>query len=220
MEKLDVKKLYASGEIHPTEKTTIKTVWGFGDIIELEIEKSNLMVASKANEPKTLIHGDGFIYDEKNNSYRLKSHDEITGINQIDFSLSINLDNEKLFNGDIAYSTNANNFETTWIDLKVKGTNKVSQNIKIGFVIEERSFPNFAEAFSISKNECGVFEDMADDSFIIPLKTDDLFELELFDCHVKVLQEKLNDDDFEILKDRINTAISLVHSLDLAQQYF
>ena len=114
----------------------------------------------------------------------------------------------------------ANNFETTWIDLKVKETNEVSQNIKIGFVIEEGSFPNFAEAFSISKNECGVFEDMADDSFIIPLKTDDLFELELFDCHVKVLQENLNDDDFGILKDRINTAISLVHSLDLAQQYF
>ena len=40
MKKDDVKQWYASGEIHPTEKTTIKTVWGFGDIIELEIEKS------------------------------------------------------------------------------------------------------------------------------------------------------------------------------------
>ena len=73
MEKLDVKQWYASGEIHPTEKTTIKTVWGFGDIIELEIEKTKLIEASKANEPKTLIHGMDFIYDEKNNSYQLNS---------------------------------------------------------------------------------------------------------------------------------------------------
>jgi hypothetical protein len=220
MEKLDVKKWYASGEIHPTEKTTIKTVWGFGDIIELEIEKSKVVKVSKANEPETLIHGGEFIYDEKNNSYKLKSHDEITGINQIDFSLRINSDDVKLFNGDIAYSTSVNNFETTWIDLKVKGTDKISQNIKIGFVIEERSFPNFAEPFSISKNECGIFEDMADDSFIIPLKTDNLIELELFECHSRVLQKNLNNYDFEILKDRIDTAISLVENLNLPEVYF
>ncbi|MDC0604771.1 hypothetical protein OAO96_05720, partial [Amylibacter sp.] len=85
---------------------------------------------------------------------------------------------------------------------------------------EERSFPNFAEAFSITKNECGIFEDMADDSFIIPLKTDNLTELELFDCHVKVLQEKLNEDDFDILKDRINTAISLVDTIEITNKYF
>ena len=220
MEKMDVKKWYASGKIQPNKKTTIKTVWGFGDIIELEIEKSKVVEVSKAIEPETLIHGGDFIYDEKNNSYKLKSHDEITGINQIDFSLSINSDDVKLFNGDIAYSTSANNFETTWIDLKVKGTDKISQNIKIGFVIEERSFPNFAEPFSISKNECGIFEDMADDSFIIPLKTDNLIELELFDCHSRVLQKNLNNYDFEILKDRIDTAISLVENLNLPEVYF
>ena len=105
IEKKDVKKWYASGKIHPTEKTTIKTVWGFGDIIELEIEKSKIMDSFKEMKPEKLIHGDDFIYDEKNNSYQLKALDEITGINQIDFSLSIDSDNEKLFNGDIAYST-------------------------------------------------------------------------------------------------------------------
>jgi hypothetical protein len=52
------------------------------------------------------------------------------------------------------------------------------------------------------------------------LKTDDLFELELFDCHVKVLQENLNDDDFGILKNRINTAISLVDTIEITNKYF
>ena len=220
MEKMDVKKWYASGEIHPTEKTSLKTVWGFGDIIELEIEKSKIVEFSKAIKPERLIDDGYFIYDKKNKSYQLNRHNEITGINQIDFSISIDSDNEKLFNGDIAYSTSINNFETTWIDLKVNEIDKVSQNIKIGFVIEEGSFPNFAEPFSISKNECGVFEDMADDSFIIPLKTDNLIELELFDCHVKVLQEKLNEDDFGILKDRINNAISLVDTIEITNKYF
>ncbi|MDA8802801.1 peptidoglycan-binding protein [Amylibacter sp.] len=220
MEKKDVKQWHASGKIHPTEKTTIKTVWGFGDIIELEIEKSKIVEVPKVIKPERLIDDGYFIYDEKNNSYQLNRHNEITGINQIDFSLSIDSDHEKLFNGDIAYSTSINNFETTWIDLKVNEIDKVSQNIKIGFVIEEGSFPNFAEPFSISKNECGVFEDMADDSFIIPLKTDNLIELELFDCHVKVLQEKLSEDDFGILKDRINTAISLIDTIEITNKYF
>ena len=220
MEKMDVKKWHASGEIHPTEKTTIKTVWGFGDIIELEIEKSKIVEVSKVIKPERLIDDGYFIYDEKNNSYQLNRHDEITGINQIDFSLSIDSDNEKLFNGDIAYLTSANNFETAWIDLKVKGIDKVSQNIKIGFVIEEGSFPNFSEPFSISKKECGVFEDMADDSFIIPLKTNKLIELELFDCHVKIFQENLSEDNFDILKDRINTAISLIDTIEITNNYF
>ena len=39
MEKMNVKKWYASGEIHPMKKSKLKTIWGFGDIIELEIEK-------------------------------------------------------------------------------------------------------------------------------------------------------------------------------------
>ena len=46
--------------------------------------------------------------------------------------------------------TSANNFGTTWIGLKVKKTDEVLHNIKIAFQIEEGSFPNFAEAFSIS----------------------------------------------------------------------
>ena len=222
MAKMDVKKWYASGEIHPMKKSKLKTIWGFGDIIELEIEKSKISEIPKVKEMKAekLIYGDDFIFDKKNNSFQLKRLDEIIKINQNDFSLNFDSNDEKFFDGDISYTTSTNNFGTTWIGLKVKKTDEVSHNIKIAFQIEEGSFPNFSEAFSTSKNECGVFEDMVDDSFIIPLKTDDLFELELFDCHVKVLQEKLNDDDFEILKDRINTAISLVHSLDLAQQYF
>jgi hypothetical protein len=222
MEKLDVKQWHASGKIHPNEKTTIKTIWGLGDIIELEIEKSKIskIPKSKNIQAKAYNYGDDFSFDEKNNLYQLNRLSEITGINQMDFSLSVDSDNEKIFNGDIAYSTSANNFETTWIDLKINETNEVSQNIKIGFVIEERSFPNFAESFSISKNECGVYEDMADDSFIIPLKTDNLSDLELFDCHVKALKTKLNEDDFGILRDRINTAISLVNTIEITNKYF
>jgi hypothetical protein len=161
-----------------------------------------------------------YAFDEKNKSFQLKRHNEIIKINKNDFSLNFDSIDEKFFDGDISYTTNANNFGTTWIGLKVKKTDEVSHNIKIAFQIEEGSFPNFPEAFSISKNECGVFEDMVDDSFIIPLKTDDLFELELFDCHVKVLQENLNDDDFGILKNRINTAISLVDTIEITNKYF
>ena len=220
MEKEDVKQWYATGKIHPTEKTMIRTVWGFGDIIELEIEKSKIVEVSKVIKPERLIDDGYFIYDEKNNSYQLNRHDEITGINQIDFSLSIDSDNEKLFNGDIAYSTSTNNFETTWIDLKVNKIDKVSQNIKVAFQIEEGSFPNFVNAYSISKNECGIFEDMVDDSFIIPLKTKNISELELFDCHIKVLQKNLNEYDFGTLKDRINSAISLVDTIEITKKYF
>ena len=111
-------------------------------------------------------------------------------------------------------------FEIWWESIPKNGIDKIPQNIKIGFVIEERSFPNFAEPFSKSKSECGVFEDMADDSFIIPLKTKNISELELFDCHVKVLQENLNEDDFDILKDRINTAISLIDTIEITNKYF
>jgi hypothetical protein len=221
-EKVDVKQWYASGKIHPTEKISLKTVWGFGDIIELEIEKSKISEIPKVKEMKVeeLIYGDDFIFDKKNNSFQLKRLDEIIKINQNDFSLNFDSNDEKFFDGDISYTTNANNFGTTWIGLKVKKTDEVSHNIKIAFQIEERNFPNFPEAFSTSKNECGVFEDMVDDSFIIPLKTDDLFELELFDCYLKVLQENLNDDDFGIIKNRINTAISLVDTIKITNKYF
>ena len=222
MEKMDVKQWYASGKISPMKKSKLKTIWGFGDIIELEIEKSKISEIPKVKEMKAekLIYGDDFIFDKKNNSFQLKRLDEIIKINQNDFSLNFGSNDEKFFDGDISYTTSANNFGTTWIGLKVKKTDEVSHNIKIAFQIEERSFPNFPEAFSISKNECGVFEDMVDDSFIIPLKTDNLFELELFDCHVKVLQENLNDDDFGILKNRINTAISLVDTIEITNKYF
>ena len=166
------------------------------------------------------IQSMNYAFDEKNKSFQLKRHNEIIKINKNDFSLNFDSIDEKFFDGDISYTTNTNNFGTTWIGLKVKKTDEVSHNIKIAFQIEEGSFPNFPEAFSTSKNECGVFEDMVDDSFIIPLKTDDLFELELFDCHVKVLQENLNDDDFGILQNRINTAISLVDTIEITNKYF
>ena len=61
---------------------------------------------------------------------------------------------------------------------------------------------------------------MVDDSFVIPLKTKNISELELFDCHIEVLQENLNKDDFDILKDRINTAISLVATIEITKKYF
>ena len=220
MEKLDVKQWHASGKIHSNEKTTIRTVWGLGDIIELEIEKSKTVEVSKAIKPKRLIDDGYFIYDKKNNFYQFKRDNEITAINQNDFSLSINSNDEKLFNGDVAYSTVANNFETTWIDLKIMETNEVPVNIKIAFQIEEGNFPNFVDAYSISKSECGIFKDMADDSFIIPLKTKNISELELYDCHIKVLQKNLNEVDFDILKDRINTAISLVDTIEITNKYF
>ena len=60
----------------------------------------------------------------------------------------------------------------------------------------------------------------SDDSFIIPLKTKNISELELYDCHIKVLQKNLNEDDFDILKDRINTAISLVDTIEITNKYF
>ena len=170
--------------------------------------------------PPKLIGVDDFIFDDKNNSYQLKRHNEISRITQIDFSLSINTNDKKLFNGDVAYETSENNFKTTWIDFKVEGNNEVSQNIKIAFQIEEGSFSNFAEPFSKSKKECGIFEDMADDSFIIPLKTNNISELELFDCYTTVLQKNLNEDDFDILRDRIDTAISLMKSLEATNEYF
>jgi hypothetical protein len=222
LEKVDVKQWYASGKISPMKKSKLKTIWGFGDIIELEIEKNKISEIPNVKEMKVeeLIYGDDFIFDKKNNSFQLKRLDEIIKINQNDFSLNFDSNDEKFFDGDISYTTSANNFGTTWLGLKVKKTDEVSHNIKIAFQIEEGSFPNFPEAFSISKNECGVFEDMVDDSFIIPLKTDDLFELELFDCHVKVLQENLNDDDFGILKNQINTAISLVDTIEITNKYF
>ena len=100
------------------------------------------------------------------------------------------------------------------------GTDEISWNIKIAFQIEEGNFPNFVNAYSISKNECGIFKDMVDDSFIIPLKTKNISELELYDCHIKVLQKNLNEDDFDILKDRINTAISLVDTIEITNKYF
>ena len=167
-----------------------------------------------------LIYGDDFIFDKKNNSFQLKRLDEIIKINQNDFSLNFDSNDEKFFDGDISYTTSANNFGTTWIGLKVKKTDEVSHNIKIAFQIEEGNFPNFVDAYSISKSECGIFKDMVDDSFIIPLKTKIISELELYDCHVKVLQKNLNEDAFGTLKDRINTAISLVDTIEITNKYF
>ena len=157
MEKMDVKKWYASGKIHPMKKSKLKTIWGFSDVIELEIEKSKISEIPKVKEIKAekLIYGDDFIFDKKNNSFQLKRLDEIIKINQNDFSLNFDSNDEKFFDGDISYTTSANNFGTTWIGLKVKKIEEVSHNIKIAFQIEEGSFPNFPEAFSISKNENG-----------------------------------------------------------------
>jgi len=42
----------------------------------------------------------------------------------------------------------------------------------------------------------------------------------LYDCHIKVLQKNLNEVDFDILKDRINTAISLVDTIEITNKYF
>ena len=61
---------------------------------------------------------------------------------------------------------------------------------------------------------------MTDDSFIITLKTKNSSDLELYDCHSKGLQKNLNEVDFDILKDRINTAISLVDTIEITNKYF
>ena len=187
---------------------------------KLNEEKRLLKAKEEERKKQEFINSGDYIFDNKNKSFQLSRHDEIFKIHKSDFSLSIKRDDEKLFNGDIAYSTNRNNFGATWIDLKVMGTNEKSLNIKIAFQIEEGSFPNFAEAFSISKNVCGVFKGMSDDSFIIPLKTDNLNELVLFDCQIKVLQENLNMNDFDIIRDRIKTAISLVDTIEITNKYF
>ena len=52
MEKLDAKQWHASGKIHPNQKTTIKTVWGLGDVIELEIENEELRRKRETEEKK------------------------------------------------------------------------------------------------------------------------------------------------------------------------
>jgi len=187
---------------------------------KLNEEKRLQKEIEEERKKQEFIDSGEYIFDDKNISFQLKRHDEIFKIHKSDFSLSIKRDDEKLFNGDIAYSTNTNNFGATWIDLRVMGTDEISWNIKIAFQIEEGNFPNFVNAYSISKNECGIFKDMVDDSFIIPLKTKNISELELYDCHIKVLQKNLNEDDFDILKDRINTAISLVDTIEITNKYF
>ena len=52
MEKLDAKQWHASGKIHPNQKTTIKTVWGLGDVIELEIENKEILRKKEAEQKK------------------------------------------------------------------------------------------------------------------------------------------------------------------------
>ena len=66
--KVDVKQWYASGKISPMKKSKLKTIWGFGDIIELEIEKSKISEIPKVKEMKAeeLIYGDDFIFNKKN----------------------------------------------------------------------------------------------------------------------------------------------------------
>ena len=139
---------------------------------KLNEEKRLQKEIEEERKKQEFIDSGEYIFDDKNISFQLKRHDEIFKIHKSDFSLSIKRDDEKLFNGDIAYSTNTNNFGATWIDLRVMGTDEISWNIKIAFQIEEGNFPNFVNAYSISKNECGIFKDMVDDSFIIPLKTE------------------------------------------------
>ena len=52
------------------------------------------------------------------------------------------------------------------------------------------------------------------DFFVLVRQNDILIDV------AKVLQENLNDNDFGILKNRINTAISLVDTIEITNKYF
>jgi len=109
-------------------------------------------------------------------------------------------------------------FSTTGVDIKIEnlpGDLKKIHNIKIGFIIEDGSFPGFLDPFKIAQNECGIYEDMADDSLIVPIKTFQIDEVELFNCQISKLQKILNKNDFMKLRGRLESAVNLVQSLEI-----
>ena len=220
-EKTDVKNWYTSGEISAMNKTVLTSIWGFGDKIELVIERRQVNNIPKLikSENTDFIYGDDYIFDDKTGSYQLNRRSSVTKIQQMDWSLRVNSDNEKLFGGDVEYRTNKNAFDATWIDLSIKRNAKGGQDLKIAFQLEAGIFSDFAELLSPMKKKCGFFSEMPDDSLIVPVKTINLTELELFTCHIEYLKKELDENGFEILRDRVDTAISLIQALNLPKEY-
>jgi hypothetical protein len=151
-------------------------------------------------------------------SYLFKDFGESVTIIQNDLVLEIDTKDELFYNGDLVYKSTKDMFSTTGVDIKIEnlpGDLKKIHNIKIGFIIEDGSFPGFLDPFEIAQNECGIYEDMADDSLIVPIKTFQIDEVELFNCQISKLQKILNKNDFMKLRGRLESAVNLVQSLEI-----
>ena len=159
-----------------------------------------------------------FVVGSETGSYLFKDFGETVTIIQNDLVLEIDTKDKLFYNGDLVYKSTKDMFSTTGVDIKIENDSrdlKKIHNIKIGFIIEDGSFPGFLDPFKIAQNECGIYEDMADDSLIVPIKTFQIDEVELFNCQISTLQKILNNDDFKKLRGRLESAVNLVQSTEI-----